>query len=125
LAHTGSRLPTPVEQGESEEAYDFGRTQFDDAVRAATCNAFAETLAAGLDVFYIGGDGLNEMEPAILSELLWRLLKNRWTKGCCGELEDGFVHLEHRRVIEYVESGQISVPSWSEFVSLRAPSRNR
>jgi hypothetical protein len=43
-------------------AYDFGSAQFDDAVRAATRGAFAETLAAGLPVFYIDGDGLNVME---------------------------------------------------------------
>jgi hypothetical protein len=33
-------------------AYDFGSVQFDDAVRAAGRRAFAETLAAGLPVFY-------------------------------------------------------------------------
>jgi hypothetical protein len=42
--------------------YDFGSTQFDDAVLAATRRAFAETLGAGLPVFYIDGDGLNVME---------------------------------------------------------------
>jgi hypothetical protein len=42
--------------------YDFGSAQFDDAVRAATREAFTETLAAGLPVFYIDGDGLNVME---------------------------------------------------------------
>ena len=44
--------------------YDFGSTQFDDAVRAATRQAFAETLGAGLPVFYIDGNGLNVMERA-------------------------------------------------------------
>ena len=34
-------------------AYDFGSAQFDDAVRDAGRKAFAETLAAGLPVFYI------------------------------------------------------------------------
>jgi hypothetical protein len=43
-------------------AYDFCSTEFDDAVRAAGRNAFAETLAAGLPVFYIDADGLNVME---------------------------------------------------------------
>lgn len=41
---------------------DFRGTQFDDAVRAATRKAFAETLAAGLSVLYIDADGLNVME---------------------------------------------------------------
>ena len=45
-------------------ACDFASTQFDDAVRAATRNAFAETLAAGLPVFYRDGTGLNVMERA-------------------------------------------------------------
>jgi len=43
-------------------AYDFGSAQFDDSVRAAGCEAFAETLAAGLPVFYVAADGLNVME---------------------------------------------------------------
>ena len=43
-------------------AYDFCSTQFDDAVRAAGRNAFAETLAAGLPVFYIDAGGLNVLE---------------------------------------------------------------
>ena len=42
--------------------YDFGSTQFDDAVRAATRKAFAEALAAGLPVFYLDTDGFNVME---------------------------------------------------------------
>jgi hypothetical protein len=42
--------------------YDFRSTQFDDAVRAACRKAFAETLAAGLPVFYVDADGLNVME---------------------------------------------------------------
>jgi len=45
-------------------AYDFRSTQFDDAVRAAGRKAFAETLAAGLSVFYIDGEGINVMERA-------------------------------------------------------------
>jgi len=44
--------------------YDFGSTQFDDAVRAATRRAFAEMVAAGLPIFYIDGAGLNVMERA-------------------------------------------------------------
>ena len=43
-------------------AYDFCSTQFDEAVRAAGRRAFAETLAAGLSVFYIDAAGLNVME---------------------------------------------------------------
>lgn len=42
--------------------YDFGSKQFDDAVRAACHEAFVQTLAAGLAVFYIDGKGLNVME---------------------------------------------------------------
>jgi hypothetical protein len=34
-------------------AYEFRSTQFDDAVRAACHEGFAETVAAGLSVFYI------------------------------------------------------------------------
>ena len=53
--------------------YDFRSTQFDDAVRAATRKAFAETLGAGLPVFYIDGNGLNVMERAdgLRFEILW------------------------------------------------------
>ena len=43
-------------------AYDFCSTQFDEAVLSAGRNAFAETLAAGLPVFYIDADGLNVLE---------------------------------------------------------------
>jgi hypothetical protein len=57
-------------------AYDFRSTQFDDAVRAATREAFAETLAAGLSVFYIDGDGLNVMECAD-----GRRFEIRWLPG--------------------------------------------
>jgi hypothetical protein len=42
--------------------YDFGSAQFDDAVWAACHNAFVETLAAGLPVFYVDAQGLNVME---------------------------------------------------------------
>ena len=53
--------------------YDFRSTQFDDAVRGATREAFAETLGAGLPVFYVDGDGLNVMERAdgLRFEILW------------------------------------------------------
>jgi hypothetical protein len=56
--------------------YDFGSTQFDDAVRAATRRAFAETLAAGLPVFYVDDAGLNVMERAD-----GRRFEIRWLPG--------------------------------------------
>jgi hypothetical protein len=56
--------------------YDFGGAQFDDAVRAATRKAFAETLAAGLSVFYFDGEGLNVMERAD-----GRRFEIRWLPG--------------------------------------------
>jgi hypothetical protein len=43
-------------------AYDFGSKEFDEAVRAAGHQAFLETLAAGLPVFYLDHDGLNVMQ---------------------------------------------------------------
>jgi len=43
-------------------SYDFNSVTFDDAVRKACRNAFAETLAAGLPVFYVDADGLNVMQ---------------------------------------------------------------
>jgi hypothetical protein len=57
-------------------AYEFRSTQFDDAVRAACHEAFAETLAAGLSVFYIDGEGLNVMEHAD-----GRRFEIRWLPG--------------------------------------------
>jgi hypothetical protein len=57
-------------------ACDFRGAQFDNAVRAATRKAFAETLAAGLSVFYIDGDGLNVMERAD-----GRRFEVRWLPG--------------------------------------------
>ena len=42
-------------------AYDFASKEFDEAVRAAGHQAFLETLAAGLPVFYLD-DGLNVMQ---------------------------------------------------------------
>ena len=56
--------------------YDFGSPQFDHAVRAATRKAFAETLGAGLAVFYIDGGGLNVMERAD-----GRRFEIRWLPG--------------------------------------------
>jgi len=56
--------------------YDFRSIQFDDAVRAASRGAFAETLAAGLPVFYIDGEGLNVMERAD-----GRRFEIRWLPG--------------------------------------------
>lgn len=55
-------------------AYDFGSAQFHDAVRAAGHEAFLETLAAGLPVFYIDADGLNVMERSDgrRFEIRWR-----------------------------------------------------
>jgi hypothetical protein len=43
-------------------AYDFGTKEFDEAVRAAGHQAFLDTLAAGLPVFYRDDDGLNVMQ---------------------------------------------------------------
>ena len=57
-------------------AYDFRSAEFDDAVRAATRRAFAETLAAGLSVFYVDGDGLDVMECAD-----GRKFEIRWLPG--------------------------------------------
>jgi len=45
-------------------------------VRAACCEAFAETLAAGLSVFYIDGESLNVMERAD-----GRRFEIRWLPG--------------------------------------------
>ena len=42
--------------------YEFGSPEFDEAVRAATHQAFLDTLAAGLPVFYLDDQGLNVME---------------------------------------------------------------
>lgn len=44
--------------------YDFGSARFDDAAWAAGHKAFAETLAAGLPVFYVDAQGLNVMQCA-------------------------------------------------------------
>jgi hypothetical protein len=56
--------------------WEFRSAQFDDAVRAACREAFAETLAAGLSVFYIDGEGLNVMERAD-----GRRFEIRWLPG--------------------------------------------
>ena len=42
-------------------AYDPGSAEFDEAVRAATHQAFLDTLAAGLPVFYLDDDGIDAM----------------------------------------------------------------
>lgn len=57
-------------------AYDFGGTQFDDAVRAAGRRAFSEALAAGLAVFYLDAAGINVMERAD-----GRRFEIRWLPG--------------------------------------------
>ena len=57
-----------VYDSDMDAAYDFDSTQIDDAVRAAGRKAFAETLSAGLPVFYINGEGLNVMERAPTGE---------------------------------------------------------
>jgi len=55
---------------------DFGSTQFDNAVRTGTRKAFEETLAAGLPVFYIDGNGINVMERSD-----GRKFEIRWLHG--------------------------------------------
>ena len=57
-------------------AYDFNSAEFDDAVRAAGHKAFGETLAAGLSVYYVDGEGLNVMERAD-----GRRFEIRWLQG--------------------------------------------
>jgi hypothetical protein len=42
--------------------YDFESSEFDEAVRDAGRRAFDATLAAGLPVFYLDGEGLNVMQ---------------------------------------------------------------
>ena len=42
--------------------YDFDSAEFDEAARAATHQAFLDTLASGRPVFYIDSEGLNVME---------------------------------------------------------------
>jgi hypothetical protein len=48
-------------------AYEFGSKEFDDAVRATGRQAFLDTLAAGLSVFYIS-KGLNIMEQPMAGD---------------------------------------------------------
>ena len=57
-------------------AYYFFSSEFDDAVQAAGRKAFAETLAAGLPVFYIDNEGINVMERAD-----GRRFEIRWLPG--------------------------------------------
>jgi len=56
--------------------YDFGSAEFDEAVRAATRQAFEEALAAGLPVFYIDAEGLDVMERGD-----GRRFEIRWLEG--------------------------------------------
>ena len=56
--------------------YEFGSVEFDEAVRKACHNAFLETLAAGLPVFYLDHDGLNVMEQPD-----GRRFEIRWREG--------------------------------------------
>jgi hypothetical protein len=53
--------------------YEFGSKEFDEAVRAAGHQAFLDTLAAGLPVFYTS-KGLNVMEQpdGRRFEIRWR-----------------------------------------------------
>jgi hypothetical protein len=55
---------------------DIASDEFDKAARAAGRRAFDETLAAGLPVFYLDGDGLNVMEQAD-----GRRFEIRWIPG--------------------------------------------
>jgi hypothetical protein len=55
---------------------EFGSTEFDDAVQAACHTAFTETLASGLAVFYVDGEGLNVMERSD-----GRRFEIRWLPG--------------------------------------------
>jgi hypothetical protein len=55
---------------------DFESAEFDDAVGAATHGAFVDTLADGLPVFYVNGDGINVMQLADGS-----IFEIRWLPG--------------------------------------------
>ena len=57
-------------------AYDFGSTEFHDAVRAAGHEAFSDALAAGLTVFYLDAEGVNVMQRAD-----GRKFEIRWLPG--------------------------------------------
>jgi hypothetical protein len=59
--------------------YEFGSAEFDEAVRAAGHQAFLETLAAGLPVFYLDDDGLDLMQ---LPD--GRKFEIRWIPGAPG-----------------------------------------
>jgi hypothetical protein len=54
--------------------YEFGSAEFDEAVRSAGRQAFDETLAAGLPVFYLDAGGLNVMQcpDGRIFEIRWR-----------------------------------------------------
>ena len=59
--------------------YEFGSAEFDEAVRAAGHQAFLETLAAGLPVFYLDDDSLDLMQ---LPD--GRKFEIRWIPGAPG-----------------------------------------
>ncbi len=58
---------------------DFGSAAFDEAISAASHDAFLQTLAAGLPVFYLTSEGLNVME---LPD--GRRFEIRWLPGAPG-----------------------------------------
>lgn len=70
FAQTAAQSPTQIVSGAGIYnrnmlgQYDFESAEFDDAVHAATHRAFVDTLAAGLPVFYVDGDGINVMQLA-------------------------------------------------------------
>ena len=59
--------------------YEFGSPEFHQAVNQAGHQAFEETLAAGLPVFYLDDDGLNAM---LLPD--GRKFEIRWIEGAPG-----------------------------------------
>lgn len=59
--------------------YEFASPEFDKAARAAGHQAFLETLAAGLPVFYLDDDGLDLMQ---LPD--GRKFEIRWIPGAPG-----------------------------------------
>ena len=56
--------------------YEFDSPEFDAAVAAAGRQAFQETLAAGLPVFYLADDGIETMEQPD-----GRRFEIRWVPG--------------------------------------------
>jgi len=57
-------------------AYEFGSPEFDEAVAAAGHQAFLDTLAAGLAVFYVDDGGLDVMQQPD-----GRIFEIRWIPG--------------------------------------------